>query len=354
LQSLLQSLCHEIYELFQFELQKQEALRMVVKKEHDFKNQATAQIEKEYTIPEDITNLSKTFCGFLAKIPPEQQLYIFLDGLEQIDWDKQSELQTKTEALGQQCFAWLPKELPPNIRLVISHTSLQHTSEDRYSCQTQCAAFWQYIAGVPELSLGAMSMEEGEQMLAIWLREANRCLTIEQQTVILDKFGENGLPLYLKFACEEAKHWRSEQGIPEYRSQADLPSDLDGIIDNYLWRLCQKRSHGHALVAHSLGYIETAHTGISEPDLLSLFANDRELMGKLKEQIPAEFPEAQFPVMLWSRLLLDLRPYLHWYLIDGVLTMTFFHRKLGTRIHQRFVPKHRKELYQQAIRSIIQ
>ena len=73
----------------------------------------------------------------------------------------------------------------------------------------------------------SLPLSEADVALKAWLEDANRRLQSDQHAKVLDYFKRSGLPLYLRLAFEEARHWRSfdELGV------CTLRDGLSGIID---------------------------------------------------------------------------------------------------------------------------
>ena len=178
----------------------------------------------ENTIPQDYRDLVQEFPSRLALAQPDKPLIIFLDALDQ--------LSSTDNARG---LAWLPRELPPHVHIVVSSLPGETL---------------QNLAGrVPpdnQLSLAPMTLAEGDAVLETWLREAGRTLQPPQKESILAGFRQCALPLYLKLAFEEARHWKS------YQIAAGLPADIPGMLSGLFQRLSDESNHGEKLVSHSL------------------------------------------------------------------------------------------------------
>ena len=193
-----------------------------------------------------------------------------------------------------------------------------------------------------------------------------------------------GNPLYLKLAFEEARLWRSGSGLPP----ENLEPGISGIIEkNMIDRLEKESSHIKELVSHALGYLAASRFGLTEDELVDLLSRDVDVYKSffkksyhlpedlirsaiLYHRSPTEEPELQdiqpnqeeqqaavswlnkirndpekldeflkvilpkakgprLPIVLWSRLSLDLAPYLSERLLDGSSLLYFYHRELG-------------------------
>jgi len=301
--SLLESLYHQIYEAFHFEEQKLEKLAAI--SETGEEAQKTRQrLEEEYSIPTDFQKLSMTFRDFLVKIPASRKFILFLDALDQL-----------SDADRARSLTWLPSELPGNVRLVVS------------SLPGEClSALERKLPPQDLVKLEPMSPEEGGRLLDLWLENAGRTLQPRQRDEVLGKFGQSGLPLYLKLAFEEARRWKS------YTERVELSPDIPSIIGDLFARLSSDANHGRIMVSRSLGYLAAAKNGLSEDELLDVLSGDEELfqdfMKRARHKLPEEEDEKtvkRLPVIIWSRLYYDLKPYLTERTADGASLMTFYH-----------------------------
>jgi hypothetical protein len=306
--SLLESLCHQIYETFNFEEQKRNLLAKI--KDTDKEAQEKRKrVEKEYAVPSEYQKLSTTFRDFLTKVPEKRKLILFLDALDQL-----------SDSDHARSLSWLPDKLPENIRLIVS------------CLPGECLSILQ--RRFPQqniIELKPMSPEEGEKLLDIWLRSAGRTLQPNQRSEVLGKFQQCGLPLYLKLAFEEARQWKS------YTNAIKLSPNIPGIIRAFFERLSSDANHGQVMVLHSLGYLATARNGLSEDELLDVLSLDKEVISDFLRRSPRSPAVERLPVVVWSRLYFDLAPYLTERAADGTSLMTFYHRQLGEVITQDYL-----------------
>ena len=320
------------------------------------------QISQEYgedvsKMPYSYFELAEKFANLLKVAKASKPLFIFLDALDQLSDTDQS-----------RSLAWLPRELPPHVKLIL--TTLP--GECLESLENK----------LPEeniFPLEIMSMEEGKTLLDCWLEEAGRNLQPDQREHVLEKYQDCRLPLYLKLAFEEARHWRSYDGLP---SGADnipgLGNDIQGILQDLFWRLSMESNHGALLVGHSLAYLAAAKNGLAEDELLDVLSRDPEVfawfLNKMKHT-PSDLVDAvlvylgparcaeegiltpedvekyymgrishdqnefnrfldfvtcmpdgpRLPVVLWSRLFIDLEPYLAERVADFTNLISFYH-----------------------------
>jgi WD domain, G-beta repeat len=208
-----------------------------------------------------------------------------------------------------------------------------------------------------------------------------------QRTEVLAKFSACSLPLYLRLAYEEARRWRSYDDLPvRPDAQRGLSDDIPGVMRDLFRRLSAAANHGPLLVSRSLGYLAAARHGLAEDELLDALSRDvgvyadflkgswhvppdllDHVTGQLRESdagrslkeadretveragvawlrelgrddeplraflapLLARLDGPRLPVVLWSRLSLDLAPLLAERSADGASLLGFYHRQLG-------------------------
>jgi hypothetical protein len=318
--------------------------------------------EPEAEVPNHYRELVGDFRGRLERAGAAHPLQLFIDSLDQL-----------SAADGARSLIWLPSRLPAGVRLVVS-TRPADTLETLERRQARLER------------LGALSRDDGDKVLERWLIEAGRDLQPGQSAAVLDKFDQSeGNPLWLRLAFEEARRWRHDEEPPEL-AVGIAPGDgsreevgkreLTGIVaTNTFPRLADDDNHGEVLVSRALGYLAASRYGLAEDELLALLASDREvyrwfirgayhlppdvrqaaasyrpreeepeeairwldatrksaarqeeLNGFLEEIVPRG--ELSLPVVLWSRLFADLRPYLSERAAEGGTLIAFYHREL--------------------------
>jgi hypothetical protein len=266
--------------------------------------------------PSDYTELVKAFPERLGRASAARPVVVFVDALDQL-----------SAAQGARSLIWLPAELPEGVRLVVS------TRPD------DTLATLRAKHPSPEVvPLGKMPREEGDELLSLWLADAGRTLDggrardDGQRDYLLGKFAVAGEPLYLKLAFEEARLWNSEHSEPR------LADDIRGVIrENLFNRLDDPNNHGELMVSRSLGYLAASRYGLGEDEMIDVLSRDDELYGHVQEEArkarqelpPIVAGQQRLPVAMWSRLYLDLEPYLTERVSEGVPLLAFYHRELG-------------------------
>ncbi len=267
------------------------------------------QLSREYGVTEEtpmaFQPLVVAFHERMARATAERPLVLFLDALDQLRSDDEA-----------RSFTWLRQNLPPHVSLVASTTEIPAGLES-----------------AAQVAVEELPVHEAEEVLAAWLQEAQRKLEPEQQEKVLSGFAPSGLPLYLKLAFEEARRWRSFNKA----ETCVLGNDVGGMIDVLFDRLSEKPNHGPIVVNRSLGLLAAARYGLTEDEVLDVLATDDEVWKDFESRAHHRPPERRLPVIVWSRLFLDLEPYLNERAVPGGNVMAFYHRQGAEQATARFL-----------------
>lgn len=260
----------------------------------------------ETSIPSDLEGLAKEFPQRLARATAATPLVVTLDALDQLN-----------SADGELNLSWLPTELPPHVRLIVSLAG--DTPPDLLRARLPEAAFQR---------LAPLARSDGAAALDAWLGDAGRALQPAQREEVLTRFAEDGLPLYLRFAFEEARRWKSYAPAEE----TTLRSGVAGIIAQLFERLSSPANHGPMLVARGLGYLGASRSGLSEDETLDILSDDADVLGDFRARSPNSPRTTRLPIVVWSRLYFDLEPYLTERATDGATVLAFYHRQLAEAV----------------------
>ena len=267
----------------------------------------------------DLNGLTEILKKCLALGTAQKPVLVFLDALDQL-----------SDSDNAKSLYWLPRELPEHTRLVVSSLP-----ELKTQLSNHC------IADLPLLPI-----EEASKILERWLNAIRRTLTPDQKKEVLTKFSKNGLPIYLRLAFERAKEWNS------YIKKEDntLKEDVKGIINDFIGLL--EKEHTEDFVKDVICLMLCGrYQGLAENEILEIFAfdkdlwqeflnrtneNQREALIKMKEELENDKKSMKIPIIVWSRLYLDLEPYLTERDADGVPIITFFHRQFNEVLRERY------------------
>lgn len=282
----------------------------------------------ETTIPSDYIDLVQEFPSRLALTTPERPLILFIDALNQM-----------SDADDARNLNWLPSELPSNSYFVVS------------TVPGSCLDVMQNKLPAENIvELGGLSVKDGTSILDKWLDESRRTLQPEQKSHLIAQFMGESNALYLKLAFEEARRWRSYDGLP---SGADaipgLSPDIHGILQDLFWRLSQEANHGALMVSRSLGYLAAARHGLSEDEILDVLSMDEEIGRDFKRRSPLSPEYKRLPVVIWSRLYYDLEPYMTEINADGTTLLSFYHSQLAIAVEEKFLSAEEKQKRHQTL-----
>ena len=261
----------------------------------------------ENAVPSDEQELARDFAERLSQASAERPLLLFLDALDQLGRDGQPA-----------ALYWIPTNLPPHMRLVASVAADPP--------ELGAALLRARLGEAAMLELTSMPPEEGGALLDTWLTEGGRTLQPAQRERALAAFAVEGLPLYLKLAFEETRHWRS------FAPLEDLPPTIPAMIQRLFDRLSAPDQHGPLLVERSLAYLGAAKQGLSEDELLDALSADADMLAEFRRRSPKSPPAERLPPVIWSRLYFDLEPYLTERSADGAILLAFYHRQLAEAV----------------------
>jgi WD40 repeat protein len=262
------------------------------------------QLSREYGITEEapigFQPLVAAFHERIARATAEKPLVIFLDALDQLREDDEA-----------RSFTWLHQNQPPHVSLIVSTTEIPAG-----------------LTSAAHVAVKEFPARHAKKVLMAWLADAKRTLRWRQRRKVLKGFAKSRLPLYLKLAFEEARRWRSFDDV----ENCELCSDVGSMIDMLFNRLSAEANHGPILVNRGLGYLAAAHFGLTEDEMLDVLTADDAVWSDFDKRKHHEVSERRLPVVVWSRLSLDLEPYLTERAAPGGNVISFFHRQLTERV----------------------
>jgi hypothetical protein len=255
----------------------------------------------------DLNGLSEILKKCLALATLGKPILVFLDALDQL-----------SDSDNAKSLYWLPRELPEHTRMLVSALPDLKAQLSNHSL----------------VDLPVLPIEDAAKILERWLNVINRRLTGEQQKEVLGKFSKTGLAIYLKLAFERAKHWNS------YSSDCTLQEDVKGIINNFIDLL--EEEHTQTFVQDVICFMLCGrYMGLAENEILEVLIFNPEDKKAFIERTHPDFRVelkdiTKIPIVFWSRLFLDLEPFLTERDADGVPIITFFHRQFNEVLRERY------------------
>jgi NACHT domain- and WD repeat-containing protein len=299
------------------------------------------------TVPMEYTKLEVEFTNRLALATAEKPLVVFLDALDQL-----------SDADNGRNLSWLPAQLPEHVRLVVSTLELRsQKKEGRRGADDCLGVLRERLPAQQFLEVTPMKVDEGEELLAAWLHQAQRSLQPQQRDEVLTKFRGCPYPLYLKLAFEEARGWKSSEPaatVPDCQTseaplQHCLSPDTLGILKDMFARLEAERNHGRLLVSRALGYLAASRHGLTEDELLDVLSADKDVIADFRKRSPKSPTLDRLPVVVWARLFAELEPYMTQRQADGTTVLTFYHREVNEAAATRYLPDQEKRRFHDAL-----
>jgi hypothetical protein len=227
------------------------------------------------------------------------EIVIFIDAVDQLGNDDN--------------FLWLPSNLPSNLKIVISALDDARYQED--------SRYFEALKTKTQNTYEIPEFQEPQQLLKALLAKEARTLQADQEAYVLEQFKTAHSPLYISVAVQELKHWKS------YDANQTLEATQHGIIKEFIENLHTVYHHDQEFVYKVLGYIYASRDGLSESELLQLLETDKEFVRKMAPDKFHKNETGAFPLVHWSRLQTQLKPFLSMKTQDNEELMYFFHRE---------------------------
>ncbi|MGE3613316.1 MAG: ATP-binding protein [Sulfurimonas sp.] len=236
----------------------------------------------------------------------KEDVVIFIDAVDQLVNDDQ--------------FLWLPAKLPENVKIIISALNDSKYVED--------SQYFKVLKNKTNNLIEIPVFSEPIRLLRTILNAENRTLQPNQEAYFLEQFNKVQSPLYVIVSAQELKHWRS------YDTHLSLADTQHGIIEEFIENLSSIYHHKHAFVHKVLAYIYASRDGLSEDEILQLISTDKEFV---KQVAPEHFhtnERGELPLVIWTRLYTQLKPFLSSKYQDGEELLYFFYREFEKVISQ--------------------
>ncbi|XP_038859011.1 NACHT domain- and WD repeat-containing protein 1 [Salvelinus namaycush] len=258
-------------------------------------------------------DLVRFFHGLLAEVSERgDTLLLILDSLDQL-----------SSATQGQKLHWLPKDIPPNVHLVVStaDTGSPVLANLRRTVEVPGNFF----------EVEPLSCDQGREIMDAYMREAQRSLTPEQCEVVLCSFQLSGNPLHLKLLLDMARRWASYTPVTDLA----LSSSAQEVMSQLLQALEER--HGKQLVGAALGYIVSARGSLSEAELRDILSLDNNVLAEVYQYwLPPNHSLIRLPPLLWVRLRHDLGELLVEGQANGVTVLDFHHKLLTETVRERY------------------
>lgn len=190
-------------------------------------------------IPVEPTTIVSEFPGWLNSI--DAPTVVVIDAINQLRGTSRE-------------LAWLPTQIPPNVRLMI-------TSTPGETCDRLVARGWR------TMELTTLDREQRKKIIGAFLGEYSKSLTQEQIERIADD-EKSAVPLFLRTLIEELRVFGEYERLNERVEYYLNATDVDDLFQRVLERL--ERDYGTRLVGDVMTLIGASRNGLMEVELLEM------------------------------------------------------------------------------------
>jgi WD40 repeat protein len=284
--------------------------------------------EDYITIPDDSVKLQETFRELVRRIPETMRLIIIIDALNQLD--------DLSEA---QEMSWLPQQLPPNVKILVSCISEEGSETKALQVLRR--------RGIPELTLGVLSDDDCRTIIQTVPTLAAKTLDDTQIALMLNNPNMRN-PLFLLVALEELRGFGSYEKLNEKIKSYPTENGsigLTALFTQIIERLCAEIDE--QVVCPVLSLLAVSRMGLSEQELMQIFLHlklDKQgewrFCNTVGRKAKKTYWQKRHPSLFGDIqiMLRQLRPYLHY---RGPL-IDFYHRNLWKAIRQIYLPDQQK------------
>jgi len=262
-------------------------------------------------IPYDCKDLQRYFADLLASVPRELNVVIFLDAIERF-----------IPEYNAHYLSWLPVDLNPNIKIIVSTHSTKHGLLQRL--QSDIIKDVNYTLGVTH-----MSQSDADGLLQYALSLQGRKLTSIQHSVFKSKFGDCSLAMYVQLLSHMARYLSSFDKV----DVADIPPNINKAIHKFFSEL--EKKHGKVLVGRALGYLVASVTGLSDCEMDDILSLDDEVLNSVFTSFHP--PVRRIPYVKWLRLKNDIEAFLMTREADGVTVSFWCHEEFECVVKERYL-----------------
>ncbi|XP_059176942.1 uncharacterized protein LOC131956487 [Physella acuta] len=242
----------------------------------------------------------------------KQPVVIFLDSLDQLS--SQHDAHTMW---------WLPSNLPPNFKLIVS------TLPDRHGILDNLIPLISHKKNFVEMPF--LPDSTSSQIAARYLGLRRRRVTDQQMMLLLERLRASPSPLYLKLLLDQAVLWSSHTPV----SELVLPDSVRVGISHMFEKLEVK--FGQRFVQAALGLISVGLNGLSEIELEDALSCMDDVMVEIYQFHDPPVPGmVRIPPVMWARLRFDLKEYLVERLAQGQTTLFWYHRQFVEVASERY------------------
>jgi len=285
-----------------------------------------------------LTKNLETFEHFSERIYDEimkikENIVIFIDAVDQLTHSDQ--------------FLWLPEILPKNVKIIISVlVDAKYSDASEYYKELKTKS----------KNIDIKFFDQPNELLNILLEDENRTIQEHQREYFLEQYNVVRSPLYIIVAVQEIKHWRSFDTVEVSKARMhNLSNSQEGITKEFIDNLSKLYHHNEAFVQKVFGYIYASKDGLSESELLELISTDEVFVKELAPDTWHENKTKELPIVIWTRLYTQLKPFLSQKSKDGEEILYFFHREFEMVLQEKdkVEESFQKEIHSQYMEALI-
>ncbi|AGH82245.1 NACHT domain and WD40 repeat protein [Psychromonas sp. CNPT3] len=268
----------------------------------------------------------------------KSDVVIFIDAIDQL--------------INHDDFEWLPKQLPTNIKVVISVLKDDIYPKENLAYETlRGKSSTLNFTKMPEF-------ESGTQLLLELLRWEKRTIQEDQLKYIESQLKSTRTPLYAYMLAQKVKHLKSIDSAPEQEvittSQlTHLKSIQQKSVKAYIDSLSTVYHHEASFINRVLGYLFASRDGLSENQLLELINTDKTFIKSVASEQYHQNTTSELPLIHWSRLISKLKPFLSRKKVNDQSVMFFSQREFSELCKLSLVAKVEHESIITAIQVLI-
>ena len=254
------------------------------------------QLDLHIEVPEQPRALLERFANALSMAAVRGRVFLVLDGLDQLeDRDRAPDL------------AWLPPEIPSNIRLILS--TLPGRSLDDLKRR-----------GWPTMTVQQLDRNERQTLIVEYLDQYRKKLS-RPRVERIAAAPQTASPLYLRALLEEIRLWGDHERLEECIDRYLEAGTADQLFEMILKRHEKdyEDAEHRGLVRNAMSLLWAARRGLSEAEILRMLGSNG----------------APLPRIYWSPLYLAAEAAL----VNRSGFLGFFHDNLRRAVENRYLPR---------------
>lgn len=229
----------------------------------------------------------------LDKVSSHRPLVILLDGLDQV---------TKHSAY---TFDWLPSELPPYVKVVLTVRDGSKELEDlkaKLKNQEQCF-----------IDLGPCGVEQCKDIFQRYLERCSRTVSAKQLESVSALLQQSPSPLFATLLASAASHWQGADEPSTFHSEAEVVSFLHDQL---------KKEVHPKVTSLALGLLSASRHGLSDKEIIDVVSSNESLLAEMP-LVHHKRPLTRCPFAVWALVQAGLDNFLRVRVVEGYVLNTW-------------------------------